>query len=213
MGHLFGGVAVALKRAAVDPVEIGFVLVSHLHGDHFGGIPFLILDGQFSQRTRPLVIAGPPGLTARVHEAMEVLFPGSASVNRRFSVEFVEFTDRVSITVGPATVTPFTVDHACGDPPFALRIAYGARTIVYSGDTAWTDTLVEAVKGASLLVCESYFFDKKVRYHLDYTTLKAHRHRLECARIILTHMSGDMLRRCYDAEFECADDSMVVVVE
>ena len=50
----------ALKRLGIDPGEIAAVFVSHLHGDHFGGLPFLILDGQFSRRTRPLTLVGPP---------------------------------------------------------------------------------------------------------------------------------------------------------
>src|SRR3974390_307635 len=57
---------VALKRAAVDPASIDAVVVSHLHGDHFGGLPFLLLDGQFSRRTRPLTVAGPPGTARRL---------------------------------------------------------------------------------------------------------------------------------------------------
>ena len=80
---------VAMKRAGVDPGEIGWVLLTHLHGDHFGGVPFMVLDGQFTRRTRPLVVAGPPGTRARVETAMEVLFPGSSRVERRFAVEFV----------------------------------------------------------------------------------------------------------------------------
>jgi ribonuclease BN (tRNA processing enzyme) len=39
----------ALKAAGLDPGEIGVVFVSHLHGDHFVGLPFLILDGQFTR--------------------------------------------------------------------------------------------------------------------------------------------------------------------
>lgn len=55
----------ALKRLGLDPGEIAAVFVSHLHGDHSGGLPFLILDGQFSRRTKPLTIAGPPGTARR----------------------------------------------------------------------------------------------------------------------------------------------------
>ena len=69
---------IALKRAAIDPNEIDTILITHLHGDHFGGIPFLVLDGQFSRRSRNLLVAGPPGLTERVTQAMEVFFPGSS---------------------------------------------------------------------------------------------------------------------------------------
>lgn len=42
---------IAMKREGIDPSEIRWIVLSHLPGDHFGGIPFLILDGQFSRRT------------------------------------------------------------------------------------------------------------------------------------------------------------------
>jgi ribonuclease BN (tRNA processing enzyme) len=66
---------IALKRNGIDASRIAWVLLTHLHGDHFGGLPFLILDGQFSRRTLPLVITGPPGVASRVESAMEVSFP------------------------------------------------------------------------------------------------------------------------------------------
>ena len=52
---------VALKAQGMDPSAVGAVAVTHLHGDHFGGLPFLILDGQFSRRSEPLLIAGTAG--------------------------------------------------------------------------------------------------------------------------------------------------------
>ena len=72
---------VGLKRLALDPSEIGWVLLTHLHVDHFGGVPFLVLDGQFSRRARPLVVAGPAGVGARMHAAMELFFPGSTATS------------------------------------------------------------------------------------------------------------------------------------
>ena len=57
---------VALKAQGLDPNAVGAVAVTHLHGDHFGGLPFLILDGQFSHRSAPLLVAGPPGIRGRL---------------------------------------------------------------------------------------------------------------------------------------------------
>lgn len=201
----------AMKRARVDPSSIGCVVLSHLHGDHFGGIPFLILDGQFSRRERPLLIAGPPGVRARMDATMEALFPGSTEVTRRFAVEYVELHDRAPTSIGPATVTPFAVEHASGAPAFALRIEYGGKTLAYSGDTEWTESLLDAARGADLFVCEAYFLEKKVKYHLDYQSIVDHRDRLECGRIILTHMSADMLAHA-DPAFERAEDGLVVTL-
>jgi ribonuclease BN (tRNA processing enzyme) len=201
-----------MKRAGVDPSEVGGVILTHLHGDHFGGVPFLILDGQFSRRTLPLVIAGPPGVRARVEAAMEVFFPGSSSVKQRFAVEFVELHDRLMTPVGPATVTPFLVQHACGAPPYALRVEYGDKTIAYSGDTDWIESLVDAARGADLFVCEAYFFEKKIKHHLDYRTLRDQRERLECRRLVLTHMSQDVLGRVSEIEIDCAEDGRIIVL-
>jgi ribonuclease BN (tRNA processing enzyme) len=197
---------VALKRAGVDSATIGWVLLSHLHGDHFGGVPFLILDGQFSRRSRPLVVAGPPGVGQRVDAAMEVLFPGSTRVTRRFTTEFVELPEGVASAVGPARVTAFAVEHASGAPSYALRVDYGGKVITYSGDSEWTERLVAAARDADLFLCEAYTFDRKIRYHLDYQTLQEHLPRIGCRRVILTHMGPEMLGRLNDIDVEHAED-------
>jgi len=203
---------VAMRRFGVDPSGIDAVLLSHLHGDHFGGIPFLVLDGQFRRRTRPLTVAGPPGVEARVRAAMEVLFPGSTGVERRFAVEFVELAAGQSQVLGRLTVTPFGVVHPSGAPPLALRIAGEGKVIAYSGDTEWTEALVEAAHDADLFVCEAYVFDKRVKYHLDYRTLAEHRARLGCRRLVLTHMSEDMLGRLPLPGVEHAEDGLELTV-
>jgi ribonuclease BN (tRNA processing enzyme) len=203
---------IAMRRFGVDPLAIDAVILSHLHGDHFGGVPFLILDGQFTRRTRPLVVAGPPGVEARVREAMEVFFPGSSRIERRFDVRYAELADRVMLPVGSVSVTPFGVVHASGAPPFALRVAGGGKTVAYSGDTEWTDSLIDAARDADLFIAEAYFFDKAVKFHLDLATLLRQRARLDCHRLIVTHMSEDMLRRRDALEVETAEDGKLVVV-
>ena len=137
----------ALKAQRLDPGEVAAVMLTHLHGDHFGGLPFLILDGQFSRRTAPLAVAGPPGTAARLTAAMETLFPGSSQVRRRFPVEVTELaTDGTPATVAGATVRGWQVEHACGAPPLALRVELGGVSFGYSGDTQWTPALAEAAR-------------------------------------------------------------------
>jgi len=95
---------------------------------------------------------------------------------------------------------------------FALRVTCGGKVIAYSGDTEWTDALVDAARGADLFICEAYFFEKKIKYHLDYRTLMEHRTRLGCRRLILTHMSHDMIQRVGSLDVEWAEDGKCVVV-
>ncbi len=201
---------IAMKRFGVDPSLIDSVLITHLHGDHFGGLPFFILDAQFSRRTRPLLLAGPPGLAARTREAMEALFPGSSGKKQKFALEFVELAEGAATVVGPLSVTAYGVAHSSGAPSYALRVACEGKVIAYSGDTEWTDSLVQAAREADLFICEAYFFEKKVRYHLDYQTLIDHRAELGCRRLILTHMNDDLVRRLEDVDIECAEDGKCI---
>jgi ribonuclease BN (tRNA processing enzyme) len=203
---------VALKRAGIDPTTIGCVLLTHLHGDHFGGVPFLVLDGQFGRRERPLVVAGPPGTTERVPAAMEVLFPGSSRATRRFQTEIADLTPGVATEVGPLTVTAFPVEHASGAPSLALRIQWAGKVVAYSGDTEWCETLVDAGRGADLFVCEAYTFERRIPFHLDHATLARNLARIGARRVVLTHLGPEMLARRADAVAECADDGLVVEV-
>jgi ribonuclease BN (tRNA processing enzyme) len=201
---------IAMKKQGVDPATISTILVTHLHGDHFAGIPFLLLDAQFSKREAPLVIAGPPGIQTRVREAMEVLFPKSSETTPRFPLAFVELPPSTPSQLESLRVTPEPVVHFCGAPPYALRIECEGRTIAYSGDTEWTDALVSVATGVDLFICEAYFFAKKMKFHLDYQSLVEHKARLGCKRVVLTHMSDDMLRRLPEVQAEWAEDGRVI---
>ena len=86
------------------------------------------------------------------------------------------------------------------------------KVVAYSGDTEWTDALIEVARGADLFFCECCFFDKKLPNHLNYQTLVQNREQLECRRIVLTHMSDDMLSRTEGVEMERAEDGASFVL-
>ncbi|NWF55169.1 MAG: MBL fold metallo-hydrolase [Syntrophaceae bacterium] len=203
---------IGMKKFGVAPGSIEWVLLSHLHGDHFGGIPFLLLDGQFSGRTQPLAIAGPEGVESRVKAAMEVLFPGSSKVERKFSVSFAEFLPRKERVLGPFSVTAYEGIHPSGPPAFSLRVQAGGKVIAYSGDTEWTDALPEVARDADLFICEAYYFEKKVKFHLDYKTILDRIPRLGCKKIILTHLGRDMLTRLGEVKIDWAEDGKKVLL-
>ena len=204
---------IALKRWGLSTSQIDIILLTHLHADHFGGVPFFLLDaGLMTKRTKPLIIAGPPGLEHRIRQAQDVLFPGAPTMRLGFPVEFIELRDRESRELGQLVVTPYQVEHGGGAPAYALRVGCGGRMITYSGDTEWTPALVEAARGADLFICEANFFDKKVKYHMNYRTLMEHRDELDCKRLILTHMGEEMLGRIGSLEIEGAEDGQRIVL-
>lgn len=198
---------VAIRRFGIDPNALDLILVTHLHGDHFGGLPFLLLDAQLvSRRTRPLILAGPPGFALRLREARENFFPGSTTIEPRYKLEILELPAERPAVFGPVRVTPYVVKHYCGAPPYALRVEAEGKVLAYTGDTEWVDALVPAARDADLLVAEAYFFDKKIKYHLDYKTLESRLADLNCRRVVLTHMSADMLQHVGRVACDVAED-------
>jgi ribonuclease BN (tRNA processing enzyme) len=202
---------VAIRKQGVDPNAIAAILVTHLHGDHFGGLPFFILDAQLvSRRTAPLTIAGPPGLGERLKTLMEAMFAGSSTVERRFALEVRELALHERAEVAGLHVTPFGMKHASGAPSCALRVEAEGKVVTYSGDTEWIDALAEAGRDADLFICEAYFFDRPTKFHLDYATLVRHLPRIGARRTIVTHMSPEMLARQADLALEAAHDGLTV---
>lgn len=202
---------VALKCSRIGLEDIGLILLSHFHADHCGGVPFFMLDAQFSKRLKPLTIAGPPGLKEWYRQAMETAFPGSSETKQRFELHLEELQPGVRCDLDGVLVTPFMVSHgnltgAC----CAFRIEAEGKTLAYTGDTEWTDVLVEAGRDADLFLAEAYYFEKKIRNHLNYATLREHLPEIRPKRFILTHMSNDMLSHLDTVRDEAAEDGKVI---
>jgi ribonuclease BN (tRNA processing enzyme) len=207
---------IAIRRFDVDPNTIGAIILSHLHGDHFGGLPFFILDAQLvSRRTCPLVIAGPQGLRHRLDGLMEAMFPGSSRVERKFPIELIELEPGSPVTIGDKgpKVSAYLAVHPSGTPSLALRIECDSKVVAYTGDTEWVEGLALAGRDADVLIAEAYWYDRKVRYHLDFATLREKLPVIGAKRTIITHMSPDMLSRLGELDdCEAASDGLEVEV-
>jgi ribonuclease BN (tRNA processing enzyme) len=207
---------VALKARKVELNAIEGVILSHLHGDHFGALPFFLLESQFhSRRERPLVIAGPPGTRERLTAACEVFFPRSSKNAWKFALDVVEIAPGVPAAVVGIPVKTVEVIHQSGAPSTAVRLTLGGKVLAYSGDTEWTNALIGIADGADLLIIECYDYARDVTGHLSFSKLKEKRSLLRARRIMLTHMNPTMLARTGEARaegFEVAEDGLVVEV-
>jgi ribonuclease BN (tRNA processing enzyme) len=201
----------ALKRLGVAREAIDLILITHFHGDHFAGLPFLLLDAQFTRRVRPLVVAGPQGIETKLKAAMEVMFEHSSRTQQRFELSVVALKPEETRSFGGVTVTPYPVVHGeSGGPFLAYRIEAEGSVICYSADTEWTETLIPAARNADLFIAEAYYYDKIVKNHLSLKTLEAHLGKINARKLILTHMSDDMLGRVDKLPYSAAKDGMIV---
>jgi ribonuclease BN (tRNA processing enzyme) len=201
----------AMKRCRVVRDDIDVILITHFHGDHFAGLPFVLLDAQFTRRTRPLVIAGPAGIGERLTQAMEALYENSSKTPQKFDLTIVTLAPEQAHDFGTLKVRPFPVVHGeSGGPFLAYRIETEGRVITYSADTEWTETLVPAAHNADLFICEAYYYDRIVKNHLSLKTLEEHLPRIQPKKLVLTHMSDDMLAREGQLPYAMASDGMIV---
>jgi ribonuclease BN (tRNA processing enzyme) len=204
---------VAMRKYSVDPNRIRTIFISHLHGDHFGGLPFFILDAQFySRRAGPLTLVGPTGFKQRLLAAMELFFPGSSTTQQKFALDVIEVDAYDTCIINGITLTTALVYHACGAPPLALRIACDGKVIAYSGDTEWTDTLIPLARNADVFIAEALTHQRKIKFHMDYASLKANLGNIGASRVILTHLGPDMLAHIDDVSESVARDGMTIEI-
>jgi ribonuclease BN (tRNA processing enzyme) len=205
---------IAMNRFGIERNGIDLILLSHFHSDHCGGVPFFMLDAQFpARRTRPLTIAGPVGLKAWFPRLMDAAFEGSARSVKRFEVFLVELAPDVPWHFKNVEIQPVLVRHG---PPtngyYGYRITMDGKVLAYSGDTEWTDSLIALGHDADLFVSEAYVYDKPLPLHLSYRQLVEKLPLIRPKRLILTHMSEDMLARRDAIAHETAEDGMIVKI-
>lgn len=198
----------AITRAC-DPSTIDAVAISHLHGDHFGGLPYLALQQRYAPRSRPLVIGGPPSLERRFSAAALTLFDDFFESPLPYPLPFTVLT-AVPVRLGPAEVSAHPVVHVASSEPHGLRVRIGGKLIAYSGDAAWTEALPALADGADLFICEASTHTTVWPMHLSARELVAHRAELNCARVIVTHLGQESIDHLADLGVEHADDGMAL---
>jgi ribonuclease BN (tRNA processing enzyme) len=198
----------ALHRAQISPGDIDFLLVTHLHGDHIGGVPMLLLDYQFrSRRKRPLVVIGPALCSARLEALTEAMFAEVAKSRRRFPVVYKTILPGRPMSICGLRIHAYQMQHAGRFPCLGYRIEYGRNAVAFTGDTTWCDSIPAMSRGANLLLTECTDFDQRTPVHLSYTQLREHRAEIGAKRIVLTHVGDDLLKNRAKVRIHIARDS------
>jgi ribonuclease BN (tRNA processing enzyme) len=204
-------ILLAMNRDGRTPDALDAVLLSHLHGDHFAGLPFLFLRFIYdAPRQRPLTIVGPPDTEARVLDLYRVMYRDLSARPIPFPLRFVEVTAGVPCAVGPVDVLPFAVPHQQTELSLGYRLALDGKTLLYSGDSGWTEALVTQSQGVDLFICECCFYETRLESHLDYPRIAENRHRFGCRRLVLTHVGREVLARRDEIPEEIGFDGLAI---
>jgi ribonuclease BN (tRNA processing enzyme) len=200
-----------LAQLEIPRDEVDVILVSHFHGDHFGGIPGFLYAALYADRRRhALEIVGPPEIELRVHALANAMGHHLGNREWTFPIRYREIRPGETLEVGPATLSAFATAHQLEAHPQGYRVRLGRESIAYSGDTGWFEGLPKAVAGSGLFICECTLERAELDFHLSLEELREHRDDLDCGRMLLTHLGEGMSRRRGQIEFETADDGLAV---
>ena len=202
---------IALERLGIPHNTIDAILLTHLHGDHCGGIPFLLVDAMLAaKRDRPLTIAGPRDTSERLKTVAAAMMPGMDVMVPKFPITYLDLPIFRATDVGPVRVTTFPAIHTQATNPTSMRVEVADKVIAYTGDSEWTEHMLALADGADLFIAECYFFRKPVRFHLNYPDITTHKSEIRAKRIVLTHLGHEMLANLHNVPEECAHDGLVI---
>ena len=206
-------VMTALKKQNLSGSDIDIILISHLHGDHFGGLPFFICEIiAMGNRKKPLTIIGPAATEERTIQVLEIFFPG-VSMKKDTPVTFLTYVPGELLEIPSLQIKTYPALHAPATNPHSLRLVIEDSVIAYSGDTEWSDTLIDLSMNADLFICEASTWNTPVRHHLSVSAILGQLHRIRAKRTVLTHLGEEALKHVTEIPLTVAEDGMILMDE
>ncbi|MDW7772563.1 MAG: ribonuclease Z [Desulfobulbaceae bacterium] len=145
-----------------DPDQLDIIWISHFHGDHFFGLPLLILRLWEMGRSKPLLITGPRGLSDKILTAMDLAYPSFRS-KFCYALQFLEIEPDNAHSISGLTCQSVQTDHSQRN--LGILVEDGDKKLYYSGDGRPTRQVPELIKNCDLAVHEAYMLDEEVHHH------------------------------------------------
>jgi ribonuclease BN (tRNA processing enzyme) len=183
-----------LKRLSLPLSGIRVIFISHFHGDHFLGLPFLLLDYlHMTRRREDLYIVGPPGVDKIIESAAELAFPNLSRADSGYRRRYMEVDASREQTVDDLRFQAFPMKHGGEElESFGYRVRLDDKVVAYTGDAEFSEGLFALAEGADVLVMDCNYSEGKGPYHVSFAQVPEIRRRLPLSTtIILTHMEAE----------------------
>ncbi len=156
------GIVNRMKQTGHKIVDIENCLITHLHGDHFADIPFLIVDRIGGKN--PMRIYGPKGLEERMRKLFDLLvFPMDfETAKEKAKVQFIEFDKMEKENIGKETyVSAFEVEHEDCKPAYGYIVERRNHKIGFSGDSSYCEAVSKIVGQSEIAILDMCFIESK----------------------------------------------------
>ena len=202
------------KQLNIDVLDIDEIVISHFHGDHFGGLPWLIMEMHKLNREQPLHIYTPLGGFGKVEALMDSLYVDSSRLLHDLAITWHEFGLNKMEINRKVFLETYPVVHSPKALPFGIKITDTQleKTIGYSGDSSWCDGLVQSAHQSDLFICECNYFDTKIEGHLSYLELMEKKTQLKSSTVMLTHLGAEMWENQALVELPILSDGMIYAI-
>lgn len=190
---LGSGIDKHLKEFGIKPYEIEVVLITHLHGDHFSDIPFLMFDKFFNNTDKKTVIYCPIGTFDKVKNLFEIIFPGDfEKTYLNSNVEFIEFNNLEDEEVLPGfKVTSYEVEHGNCKPAFGFVVEHDGKKLGISGDSKNCLSIERILESSDVSIFDMSYIEKGTSAHMGLADIEELFEKFKDKKIIPTHMHDD----------------------
>lgn len=145
-----------------DPEQLDLVWISHFHGDHYFGLPLLLLRFWEMGRSKPLALTGQPGISEKVYAAMDMAYPGFMK-KLCYELQFHEIEpDEIQEVAG---LTFHTVETLHSQRNLGVLVSDGVKKLYYSGDGRPTNGVIDVVKDCDIAIHEAFRLNDEFPFH------------------------------------------------
>lgn len=185
------GIVKTLLEQNVDIKEINTLLITHLHGDHFLDIPFLIIQRKFCSACNELNIYCPKGTEEAIEKIINLIYSDIEdwkALRDKTKVKFIEFENLTNKEVTNGYfVDSYEVKHGDFKPAYSFVLKNGDKSVGFSGDSIYCENIETIVKKTDISILDMSFIDSNNK-HMGAHDIENLVNKYD-KKIIATHMS------------------------